>query len=55
MRLHQAPFLWTSSDDITLLELARAAADFGQASEAKRLLERARSAGSVEAGKVAIA
>ena len=42
-------FFWTGSDDVTLLELARAAATLGRSDEARMLLQRAREAGSVEA------
>ena len=42
-------WLWSCSDDVTLLELSRAAAALGRAEEARSLLARAREAGSVEA------
>ena len=43
-------YLLTCSDDVSLLELARAAAAVGRANEADVLLSRARRAGSSEAG-----
>jgi TolB-like protein/tetratricopeptide (TPR) repeat protein/predicted Ser/Thr protein kinase len=43
-------WLWMCSDDVTLLELSRAASALGRAEEGRDLLERARRAGSVEAG-----
>jgi serine/threonine protein kinase/tetratricopeptide (TPR) repeat protein len=42
--------MWLCTDDVSLLELSRAAAVLGRAAEAQRLLDRAREAGSTEAG-----
>ena len=41
--------MWACSEDVTLLELARAAAALGRTGEAADLLERARAARSHEA------
>lgn len=41
--------LWTCTDDVSLLELSRAAAAVGRASQAEELLARARAAGWTEA------
>jgi serine/threonine protein kinase/tetratricopeptide (TPR) repeat protein len=42
-------WVWGCSDDVTLLELARAARTLGKTEEARHLLERAREAGCTEA------
>ncbi len=44
-------WLWVCSDDVTLLELSRAAAAVGRVEEARSLLARARETGSTEALK----
>ncbi|HWZ84863.1 MAG TPA: protein kinase, partial [Thermoanaerobaculia bacterium] len=46
---HDFSFMWACTDDVTLLELSRAAAAVGSGSEAARLLEAALAAGSREA------
>ena len=46
---HDFSFMWICTEDVTLLELARAAAAIGKASEAAGLFERACAAGSREA------
>jgi len=48
-RGHDFSALWTCTDDVSLLELARAAAAVGREERARELWERARSAGSGEA------
>ena len=44
--------MWACSDDVTLLELSRAAAAVGRPSESAALLEKAVAAGSAEAAAV---
>ena len=46
---HDFSFMWACSDDVTLLELSRAAAAVGRSSEAATLFEDAVAAGSPEA------
>ena len=46
---HDFSLMWSCSDDITLLELSRAAAAAGRPEDAANLLEKARAAGSLEA------
>jgi TolB-like protein/tetratricopeptide (TPR) repeat protein len=46
---HDFSFMWACSDDVTLLELSRAAAVVGRRSDAATLLEKAVAAGSQEA------
>ncbi len=48
-RGHDFSFLWACTDDVTLLELARAAAAVGRSGEAEDLFRQARAAGSREA------
>lgn len=48
-RGHDFSLMWTCSDDVTLLDLARAAAVLGREPESKALFAAARSAGSREA------
>jgi len=48
-RGHDFSLMWTCSEDVTLLELSRAAAVLGRPDEAADLLEKARIAGSREA------
>ncbi len=47
---HDFSLMWSCTDDITLLELSRAAAFFGRTEEAAELRRRAVAAGSSEAG-----
>ncbi len=49
---HDFSFMWACSDDVTLLELSRAAAAVGRPSESAALLEKAVAAGSAEAAAV---
>ncbi len=51
---HDFSFMWVCKDDVTLYELARAAAALGRASEAADLFEKARAAGSREASSAAV-
>jgi len=46
---HDFSFMWVCTDGVTLLELARAAAAIGRASEASDLFQQARAAGTPEA------
>ncbi len=48
-RGHDFSLMWACSDDVTLLELSRAAAAVGRSSEAADFFEKARAAGSQEA------
>ncbi len=49
---HDFSLMWACSDDVTLLELSRAADQAGRSEEAAELLEKARAAGSAEAAAV---
>ncbi len=51
-RGHDFSALWTCTDDVSLLELARAAAALGRADRAREWFEQARNAGSGEAKRM---